>query len=193
MKLKLRQLIFSIFFLSFQLNAQPFTPEGDGNDALKKEELAYKKPLGLHLDTLKINLVTKGQFRLFDNSPFEIHGDTFSKAIPVQDRFGNSCPNYYLRKTVFNRQAHSSNTITIFKERAVLGGFVEYVIEIPTPDTLRPILVIEKPRFTLTSPFKARWVSAEELYRIIWKDGTDKRHYLRQKKHDEKGKVAQVF
>jgi hypothetical protein len=192
-KLGLRQFNLSIFFIFLQLNAQPLLPAGDGNDSLKVPENAYARPLGLCLDSIRVNVVTRGQFRLYDNNPFEILGDTLAKAIPVQDRFGNSCPKYYIRKTVLHRNS-DNNRVVLFKERALFGGFVEYVVNIPPADTLKPILVIEKPRFALPGmPFRARWISTKELYHMVRKDGIDTRHYHRRGWEEEKGKVARLF
>lgn len=168
-------------------------PAGAGNDVPAKRGNTISKPSGLHLDTAKVNLVTKGQFRLYDNTPFEISGDTLSKSIPVMDRFGNSYPQYYLRKTVLNSDS-GTNSIVLFRDRAIFNGFAEYVVEIPpVTDTLKTILILEKPRFTIRRvPFRARWISAEELFSMVKKNGIDTRHYYRESREKQWKKTAMV-
>jgi hypothetical protein len=57
---------------------------------------------------------------------------------------------------------------------------------------LKPILVIEKPRFPDNKKlFRAKWISQDELYQMIWKDGIDTRHYYRDTKQ-KKGKIAKI-
>jgi hypothetical protein len=192
MKISLRQLFSGILLIGLQLSAKNTIPPQHFSLKLIDIERAAKKPLGFYLDSSKINLVTKGQFRLFHNNPFHIYGDTFGKSIPVQDRFGNSCPKYYIRKTVFDKNNPRVNTITIFKERAFMGGFTEFVIRLPAFDSLRPILVIEKPRFASKGKvFKAKWVSERELLEMVWKNGIDTRHYYRIQ-HKKKNKILGI-
>ncbi len=183
MNLILRLLCSCMLMIGSQLHAIIIFPNNIKLSLNIGAEIPSAKPSGLYLDSFRINLVTKGQFRLLDNTPFYIKGDTFSKSIPVQDRFGNSCPKYYIRKTVLDKQNPVVNTITIFKERALIKGFIEYTITVPPFDSLRPILIIEKPRFGANGKtFRAKWITQAELYMMIWKDGIDTRHYHRETK-----------
>jgi hypothetical protein len=169
-------------------------PESGQNDAPAKRGNTISKPLGLQLDTIKVNLVTKGQFRLYDNTPFEISGDTLARSIPVMDRFGNSYPQYYVRKTVLNSDS-GENSIILFKDRAIFRGFAEYVVKIPrSRDTARSILIIEKPRFNVRRvPFRARWISEEELFSLVKKNGIDTRHYHRESREKQQKRTAMVY
>ncbi len=179
--------------LGCQLYAATTDPSGKTAKPSPKAERPTR-PLGFYLDSSKINLVTLGQFRLFHNEPFKVYGDTFSKSIPVQDRFGNSCPKYFIRKTVFSRNDSAASQITIFKDRALSKGFVEYVIDIPAYDASRPILVLEKPRFRKNGKlFRARWVNQDELYEIVRKDGIDTRHYHRESTWLRGKKIHRIF